>query len=393
MIKIEIKIQTPEQQKMIPRTVYSEEHEIFRESVKKFVAKEIEPYHAQWEKDGIVSRELWLAAGENGLLCSFIPEKYGGPGGDFLHTAIVIEELAKKEASGPAFHLHSGIVAPYILNYGTEEQKNRLLPRMCSGEIIGAVAMSEPGAGSDLASIQTSAVRAGDEYTINGQKTFISNGQLADLVVTACKTDRVAGAKGISLILVERGDGGFTRGRNLEKIGWKAQDTSELFLEDVKIPVDRLLGEENKGFSYLIDELAQERLIVAIRAASTIETALDQTVVYTKERKAFGKTIFSFQNTRFKLAEIKTQATLTRIFVDRCIELHMANQLSADDAAMAKLQSTEAMCSILDDCLQLFGGYGYMWEFPIARAWAGQRVSRIAGGSSEVMKEIIARTF
>ena len=264
---------------------------------------------------------------------------------------------------------------------------------MCSGEIIGAVAMSEPGAGSDLASIQTSAVRAGDEYTINGQKTFISNGQLADLVVTACKTDREAGAKGISLILVERGDGGFTRGRNLEKIGWKAQDTSELFLEDVKIPVDRLLGEENKGFSYLIDELAQERLIVAIRAASTIETALDQTVTYTKERKAFGKTIFSFQNTRFKLAEIKTQATLTRTFVDRCIELHMANQLSADDAAMAKLQSTETMCSILDDCLQLFGGYGYMWEFPIARAWAGQRVSRIAGGSSEVMKEIIARTF
>ena len=304
-----------------------------------------------------------------------------------------IEELAKKEASGPAFHLHSGIVAPYILNYGTEEQKNRLLPRMCSGEIIGAVAMSEPGAGSDLASIQTSAVRAGDEYTINGQKTFISNGQLADLVVTACKTDKEAGAKGISLILVERGDGGFTRGRNLEKIGWKAQDTSELFLEDVKIPVDRLLGEENKGFSYLIDELAQERLIVAIRAASTIETALDQTVTYTKERKAFGKTIFSFQNTRFKLAEIKTQATLTRTFVDRCIELHMANQLSADDAAMAKLQSTETMCSILDDCLQLFGGYGYMWEFPIARAWAGQRVSRIAGGSSEVMKEIIARTF
>ena len=378
---------------MLERTIYSKDHEIFRDSVKKFVAKEIEPHHSKWEKDGIVSRDLWLAAGENGLLCSFIPEKYGGPGGDFLHTAIVIEELAKVEASGPAFHLHSGIVAPYILHYGSEEQKNKLLPKMCSGHIIGAVAMSEPGAGSDLAGMQTSAIRKGDEYTLNGQKTFISNGQLADIVVTACKTDKEAGAKGISLLLIECGDQGFSRGRNLEKIGWKAQDTSELFFDDVKIPVDRLLGEENKGFSYLIEELAQERLIVAIRAASTIEAALENTVRYTKDRKAFGKTIFSFQNTRFKMAEVKTQASVVRIFVDRCLELHMRQKLSADDAAMAKLHSTETMCSVLDDCLQLFGGYGYMWEFPIARAWAGQRVSRIAGGSSEVMKEIISRTL
>ena len=378
---------------MINRTVYSEEHEIFRESVKRFVAKEIEPFHSQWEKEGIVSRDLWLAAGENGLLCSFIPEKYGGPGGDFLHTAIVIEELAKVEASGPAFHLHSGIVAPYILHYGSEEQKTRLLPKMCRGEMIGAIAMSEPGAGSDLSAIQTGAVRKGDEYTVNGQKTFISNGQLADVVVTACKTNKEAGAKGISLLLVERGDQGFSRGRNLDKIGWKAQDTSELFFEDVKVPVDRLLGNENKGFSYLIEELAQERLIVAIRAATTIETALNETVNYTKDRKAFGKTVFGFQNTRFKLAEIKTQATVVRVFVDQCLELHMKKELSADDAAMAKLHSTEVMCSVLDDCLQLFGGYGYMWEFPIARAWAGQRVARIAGGSSEVMKEIISRTL
>jgi len=378
---------------MINRTVYSEEHEIFRESVKKFVAKEIQPFHSQWEKDGVVSRDLWLAAGENGLLCSFIPEKYGGPGGDFLHTAIVIEELAKVEASGPAFHLHSGIVAPYILHYGSEEQKTRLLPQMCKGEIIGAIAMSEPNAGSDLAGIQTGAIRKGDEYTINGQKTFISNGQLADVVITACKTDKEAGAKGISLLLVERGDTGFSRGRNLDKIGWKAQDTSELFFEDVKIPVGRLLGDENKGFSYLIDELAQERLIVAIRAAATIEAALNETVSYTKDRKAFGKTVFGFQNTRFKLAEVKTQATVVRVFVDQCLALHIGNKLSADDAAMAKLYSTEIMCSVLDDCLQLFGGYGYMWEFPIARAWAGQRVARIAGGSSEVMKEIISRTL
>ena len=378
---------------MIPRTVYSEEHEIFRESVKKFVAKEIVPFHEEWEKQGVVSRDLWLAAGENGLLCSFIPEKYGGPGGDFLHTAIVIEELAKVEASGPAFHLHSGIVAPYILHYGTEDQKNNLLPKMCSGEIIGAIAMSEPNAGSDLAGMRTSAVRDGDEFTISGQKTFISNGQLADIVVTACKTDKTAGAKGISLILVKRDDCGFNRGRNLEKIGWKAQDTSELFFENVTVPIDRLLGEENKGFSYLMDELAQERLIVSIRAATTIESTLVETVNYTKGREAFGKTIFGFQNTRFKLAETKTQATVVRLLVDKCLELHMIGQLSADDAAIAKLYSTETMCSVLDDCLQLFGGYGYMWEYPIARAWAGQRVARIAGGSSEIMKEIISRTL
>lgn len=378
---------------MIPRTVYSEEHEIFRESVKKFVAKEIVPFHEEWEKQGVVSRDLWLAAGETGLLCSFIPEKYGGPGGDFLHTAIVIEELAKVEASGPAFHLHSGIVAPYILHYGTEDQKNNLLPKMCSGEIIGAIAMSEPNAGSDLAGMRTSAVRDGDEFTISGQKTFISNGQLADIVVTACKTDKTAGAKGISLILVKRDDCGFNRGRNLEKIGWKAQDTSELFFENVTVPIDRLLGEENKGFSYLMDELAQERLIVSIRAATTIESALVETVNYTKGREAFGKTIFGFQNTRFKLAETKTQATVVRLLVDKCLELHMIGQLSADDAAIAKLYSTETMCSVLDDCLQLFGGYGYMWEYPIARAWAGQRVARIAGGSSEIMKEIISRTL
>ena len=378
---------------MIPRTIYSEEHEMFRASVRRFVEKEILPYHDAWERDGIVSRDVWRAAGENGLLCCDIPEAYGGPGGDFLHIGIVIEELARVEASGPAFHLHSGIVAPYILNYASEEQKHALLPGMCSGELIGAVAMSEPGAGSDLAAIQTSAVRDGDDFVINGQKTFISNGQISDIVVTACKTDQEAGAKGISLIVVHDGDSGFERGRNLEKIGWKAQDTSELFFSDVRVPAERLLGETNKGFTYLMHELAQERLIVAIRAAATIEAALDQTVAYTKDREAFGKPIFGFQNTRFKLAEIKTQATVVRSFIDRLMALHMTGDLSADDAAMAKLHSTETMCQILDDCLQMFGGYGYMWEFPIARSWAGQRVSRIAGGSSEVMKEIIARTL
>lgn len=378
---------------MIPRTIYTEEHDIFRDSVRRFVEKEVVPHHEQWERDGMVSRELWQAAGENGLLCCFVPPEYGGPGGDFLHMAVVTEELARVEASGPAFHLHSAIVAPYIFHYGTEEQKQAFLPGMCSGDIIGAIAMSEPGAGSDLAGMRTTAKRAGDEYTINGQKTFISNGQLADLVVTACKTDPEAGAKGISLMLVQRGDEGFTRGRNLEKVGWKAQDTSELFYSDVRVPGERLLGEENQGFSYLIEQLAQERLIVAVRAAATIDAALNATVAYTKEREAFGKPIFAFQNTRFKLAEVKTRATVVRNFIDRCMALHLDGELDADDAAMAKLYSTETMCEILDECLQLFGGYGYMWEFPIARAWAGQRVSRIAGGSSEIMKEIISRTL
>ena len=378
---------------MLERSIYSEDHEIFRKSVAKFVEKEIVPYHDQWEKNGVVPRQLWELAGDNGLLCSFVPTEYGGPGGDFLHTAIVIEELAKVEASGPAFHLHSAIVAPYILNYGTEQQKKELLPNMCAGKIIGAIAMSEPNAGSDLASIQTSAKEDGDEFIINGQKTFISNGQLANVVISACKTDPKAGAKGISLIIVRDGDSGFERGKNLEKIGWKAQDTSELFFNDVRVTKDRILGVKNRGFSYLIEELAQERLIVAIRAASTIEAALTNTVNYTKERKAFGKTIFSFQNTRFKLAEIKTKGAIVRTFVDKCTELHMEGKLTAEDAAMAKLFSTDTMCEILDECLQLFGGYGYMWEYPIARAWAGQRVSRIAGGSSEIMKEIIARTL
>ena len=378
---------------MIPRTIYSADHEIFRDAVRRFVSQEIEPYHAQWEKDGVVSREVWRAAGANGLLCSFVPDQYGGPGGDFLHTAIVIEELAKVEATGPAFHLHSGIVTPYILHYGSEAQKQRWLPGMCAGEIIGAIAMTEPGAGSDLQGMRSRAVRDGDSYVLNGQKTFISNGQLADLVITVCKTDPDAGAKGMSLFVAERGDAGFSRGRNLEKVGWHAQDTSELFYSDVRLAADRLLGEENRAFKYLMQELAQERLIVAIRSATTLETALSNTVTYTQGREAFGKPLFALQNTRFKLAECKTQAVVARTFVDRCMELHMTGALDANDAAMAKLHVTETLSRVLDECLQLHGGYGYMWEYPIARAWAGHRVSRIAGGSSEIMKEIISRTL
>ena len=378
---------------MIPRNIYSSDHELFRDAVRRFVEAEIQPHHAQWEKDGVVSREVWRAAGANGLLCSFVPEQYGGPGGDFLHTAIVIEELAKVEATGPAFHLHSGIVAPYILHYGTEAQKQRWLPGMCAGEIIGAIAMTEPGAGSDLQGMRARAVREGDDYVLNGQKTFISNGQIADLVITVAKTDPDAGAKGMSLLIAERGDAGFTRGRNLEKVGWHAQDTSELFYSDVRLPSDRLLGEENRAFKYLMQELAQERLIVAIRSITTLETAVANTVAYTRQREAFGKPLFALQNTRFKLAECQTQAVVARTFVDRCLEMHMQGQLDANDAAMAKLHVTETLGKVLDECLQLHGGYGYMWEYPIARAWAGHRVSRIAGGSSEIMKEIISRTL
>jgi len=373
--------------------MFSEDHNIFRESVRRFIAKEIEPFHDQWEKDGIVSRDVWLAAGEAGLLGCSIPEEYGGAGGDFLHTVVVGEELCRAEATGPAFHLHSEIVMPYILHYGTEEQKREWLPKMVTGEVIGAIAMTEPHAGSDLQAIKTTALKDGDDYVINGQKVFITNGTISDLVIVACKTDPTKGAKGTSLILVERGREGFERGQNLDKLGWKAQDTSELFFNDVRVPQSNLLGEENKGFLQLVQQLPQERLLVALRATATMEVALEQTVAYVKDRQAFGKTIMDFQNTKFKLAEVKTQVTVARVFVDRFIEMHLEADLTADDAAMAKLHTTEMQTKVLDECLQLYGGYGFMWEYQIARAYAGSRVMRIAGGSSEVMKEIISRTL
>jgi len=377
---------------MIPRTLFAEEHEVFRQSVRRFVEDKVVPFHDQWEKDGQVSREVWLQAGEQGYLCASVPEEYGGPGADFLYAAVFFEELARVGATGPSFHLHSEIVAPYIMNYGTEEQKQTWLPKMVSGEVISAIAMTEPGAGSDLQGIKTTAIRDGDDLVINGQKVFISNGQLADLVVVVCKTDPSEGAKGISLVLVEREREGFTRGRNLEKIGYKAQDTSELFFDNVRVPASNLLGEEGRGFVQLVEQLPQERLLVALRSISVIEAGLDWAVEYTGDRKAFGRSIASFQNTRFKLAEVKSQAVMLRVFVDRCIELHLDGQLDAVDAAMAKLLSTDMTCDLLDECLQLFGGYGYMWEYPIARAWADARMARIAGGTSEIMKEIIGRS-
>lgn len=376
---------------MIKRTLFREEHEIFRNSVRKFMEREIAPFHAQWEEDGVVPRELWLKAGAEGLLCCTVPEEYGGLGLDYLFDVVVFEELWRIGASGPGFLIHTDLVASYILAFGTEEQKRQWLPKMVSGEVIGSLGMTEPHAGSDLKALRTRAVRQGDEYVINGQKVFISNGQLCNLIVLATKTDSQAGAKGISLFLVESDRPGFKRGRNLEKLGMKAQDTSELFFENVRIPASNMLGSEGQGFSLMMTKLAQERLAQAIRSATVAETVIEWTVDYTSQREAFGQTISDFQNTQFKLAELKTQATAARVFTDRCIELFINGELDATDAAMAKMFTSELHCKVVDECLQLFGGWGYMWEYPIARAYADARIVKIAGGSVEIMKTIIAR--
>jgi len=376
---------------IMKREIYNEEHELFRASARRFVEERVAPFHAQWEKDGQVSREVWREAGEGGFLCCSVPEEYGGVGGDFRFGAVFTEELARMGTSGPSFHLHSEIVAPYLIHYGTEEQKRKWLPKMVSGEVIAAVAMTEPGAGSDLQNIRTTAIADGDDYVINGQKVFISNGQLADLVVLACKTDPSAGGKGVSLVLVEGDREGFTRGRNLEKAGYKAQDTSELFFNDVRVPKSNLLGVEGRGFKQLMQQLAQERLVIAVRSATSIEAALEWTTTYTKERKAFGQSIADFQNTRFKLAELKTQVQIARVFVDKCIEEVIKGTLAVDTAAMAKYWCSDIENRVIDECLQLHGGYGFMWEYRVARAYADARVQRIYGGTNEIMKELIAR--
>ncbi|WP_404301160.1 acyl-CoA dehydrogenase family protein [Alicycliphilus denitrificans] len=379
-------------QDLITRTIYREDHEQFREQARRFFDREIVPFHAQWERDGIVPKEVWRKAGREGLLNTMLPEPYGG-GGDFGHAAILIEEVARTGASGLGFPLHSDIVAPYIHAYGNTEQKDRWLPRMAAGELIGAIAMTEPGAGSDLKSVRTTARREGDHYVINGSKTFITNGINSELVIVVAKTAPELGAKGVSLIVVEDGTPGFSKGRKLEKIGLMAQDTSELFFDNVRVPVGNLLGEENMGFKYLMQELAQERLVVAVRAAASIEVFLQKTVDYTRERKAFGQAVFEFQNTRFKLAEAKAQATMLRIFVDDCMALHMQRKLTPERAAMVKLNATALQNKLLDEFLQLHGGYGYMTEYQVGRAWTDARIGRIYGGSDEIMKEIIARTL
>lgn len=376
---------------MIPRTLFSPEHDIFRESVRRFIAEDITPHHAEWEKAGIVPRDLWRKAGAAGFLCTEVAAEYGGAGGDFLFGAIMVEEMARAGATGPTFYLHSEIISPYLVHYGTEAQKQRWLPAMARGEVITALGMSEPSGGSDLAALKTIAIRDGDDYVVNGQKVFITSGHNADLLVLACKTDPKAGARGISLLLVETDRPGFTRGRRLEKIGCKAQDTSELFFQDMRVPAFNLLGQEGRGFQQLMRELAQERLVQGIRAVASAEAAIEWTLDYAAQRRMFGQTLADFQNTRFKLAEMRAETQAQRVFLDRCIELHLARQLSATDAAMLKLTTTELQGRVMDACLQLFGGWGYMWEFPIARAFVDARLGRIGGGAVEVMKEIIAR--
>jgi acyl-CoA dehydrogenase len=376
---------------MIPRTLFSPEHEQFRDGVRRFIEREITPHHERWEEQGQVDREIWSKAGAAGLLCPNIPEAYGGLGLDYLFNVVIIEELARASVTGPGFAVHSDMVATYIATFGSQEQKSRWLPQMVSGQAIGALGLTEPSAGSDLKGIRTRAVRQGDEYVISGQKVYISNGQLCDLIVLACKTDPDAGAKGMSFLLVEANRPGFRRGRNLKKIGLKAQDTSELFFDEVRVPAGNLLGQEGAAFSMAMSKLAEERLSIAVSAITVVETVLEWTIDYTKQRKAFGRTISDFQNTRFKVAELHAEALAKRAFVDRCIELHLSRKLTAVTAAAAKMLCTELQCKAVDECLQFFGGYGYMLEYPIARAYIDARIRRIAGGASEIMREIIGR--
>jgi len=367
---------------------------MFRDAVREFMKRDVVPYHEQWEKDGIVPREIWLKAGENGFLCMDVPEQYGGLGvQDYRYNAILTEEMARVGASGPGFGVQNELVVPYFMAFGTEEQKERWLPKMATGECITAIGMSEPNAGSDLQRIRTTAIRDGDHYILNGQKTFISNGILNDLAIVVCKTTPNIGAKGMSLLVVERGMEGYERGRNLEKVGRHAQDTAELFFRDVKVPVENLLGEEGKGFYYLMHNLPQERLIIALGAFVAAESAFEQTVAYCKERTAFGRPIGKFQNTRFKLAEMKTELEIGRIFLDECIMLQNEQKLTQEKAAMAKWWCTDVAVRVIDQCLQFHGGYGYMLEYPIAKFYLDVRVDPIHGGTNEIMKEIIGRSM
>jgi acyl-CoA dehydrogenase len=378
---------------MIERSLFSEHHEQFRDTVRRFLEKEVAPHHAHWEDEGYVDREVWTKAGEAGLLCTSMPEAYGGADADKLYSVVLFEEIARQGYTGLGFGLHNEIVAPYLLSYGTDAQKAKYLPAMARGEIVGAIAMSEPAAGSDLQGIRSTATDAGDHFLLNGSKTFITNGWHADLVIVVAKTDPAAGAKGTSLLLVERGMPGFEKGQRLKKVGMKAQDTSELFFDNVAVPKANLLGDVNRGFVYLMQELPWERLQIAISGIQAAQSAIDWTLEYTKERKAFGTTVAAFQTTRFKLAELQTEVQVARVFVDRCIELLMQKKLDTATASMAKYWCSDLQCKVIDECVQLHGGYGYMWEYPVARAWADARVQRIYGGTNEIMKEVIARSM
>ena len=372
----------------------TDELRMFRDAVRQFVQREVVPFHEQWEKDGIVSREVWLKAGEAGFLCMDVPEEYGGLGeSDYRYNVIFAEELARVGATGPAFGVHNELVVPYLLAFGSEAQKQKYLPKMATGEIITAIAMSEPNAGSDLQGIQTTAVKRDDHYLLNGQKTFISNGIISDLVIVVCKTDPAARARGMSLLLVERGMEGFERGRNLDKVGRHAQDTAELFFRDVKVPAENLLGEEGKGFFYLMHNLPQERLVIGLGALTAAEAALDHTIRYCQERTAFGRPIGTFQNSRFKLAEMNTELEIGRVFVDHCIMEQNEKRLTPEKAAMVKWWTTDLAKRVMDQCLQLHGGYGYMLEYPIAKLFLDVRIDPIHGGTNEIMKEIIGRSL
>ncbi|MDO8456477.1 MAG: acyl-CoA dehydrogenase family protein [Burkholderiaceae bacterium] len=382
---------------MIERTLFTPDHEAFRDSFRRFIDKEIAPFHADWEEQGYVDRQVWNKAGDNGFLCTSMPEAYGGAAADKLYSVIQMEELSRGGFTGIGYSLHSEIVAPYILHYGTEAQKSHYLPKLASGEMIGAIAMSEPAAGSDLQGIKATAIKQDDDsYLLNGSKTFITNGWHADVVIVVAKTNPAAGGKGTSLLLVERGMAGFSVGKRLKKLGLKAQDTSELFFDNVRVPAENLLGGaamENKGFICLMEQLPWERLQIAITAVAAAQAAIDWTVAYVKERKVFGQPVASFQNTRFTLAELQTEVQVARVFVDKCTELVLQDTLDTATASMAKYWCSDLQCKVMDECVQLFGGYGYMWEYPITRAYADARVQRIYGGTNEIMKEVITRAM
>jgi alkylation response protein AidB-like acyl-CoA dehydrogenase len=376
----------------VQRDIFTSEHEAFRDMVRSFIARHIAPYHEQWERDRMVSREVWLAAGSAGLLGIEVDEKYGGGGDpDFTYYLILDEELARAGAHGPGFSVHNDVIGPYLTRLASPEQRERWLPGYCSGELITAIAMTEPGAGSDLQGIRTSAVRDGADYILNGQKTFISNGQLSDLVIVVARTDPGAGHRGFSLLMVERGMAGFERGRNLEKIGMHAQDTSELFFHDVRVPAANLLGEPGGGFVALMQNLPRERITIGTTALAGAERVFEQTLAYCQERQAFGRAIGSFQHSRFLLAEMATELAVARAFTDRSITEFLAGRLTNEEAAMVKWWDTELCNRVVDRCVQLHGGYGYMREYPVARSFADGRVQSIFGGTTEIMKEIIGR--
>ncbi|MFT4983996.1 MAG: acyl-CoA dehydrogenase [Flavobacterium sp.] len=377
---------------LIERKIYaSEEHKMMKGMIQEFISNEVMDHIDEWEKNGMVSREIWKRAGELGLLCIDMPQMYGGGGLDFTFNALLIEEFAKKGISGPGFSLHSDIVAPYLLKYGTEDQKQKYLPQMAKGEMITAIGMTEPNCGSDLKALLTTAEDKGDHYVVNGQKTFITNGHMCDMAIVAVKTNNNTDKEGVTLLIIEAAMEGFNKGLLFNKLGMKAQDTSQLFFDNVKVPKENRLGDEKMGFKIMMEELARERLTVGIGAVATAEGAIENTVIYTTEREAFKIQIAGFQNTQFKLAECATQVQIHQAFLDRCITLLVEHKLTTETASMIKYSATDMCGKVVDECLQLFGGYGYMWDYPISRMYVDNRIARIYAGTNEIMKIVIAR--